>query len=158
MIRSFLFDHFCFPEQYYFEDTMIAGVLHNLANITVTIPQTVFKYYINHYGVSISSRNKIKAIDTYYIVEELIQTWKILNIPISNSMKIALIYQLSSYIYHRTKRLGNRMLFSQFISSCELLRGNDLFPDNIKDFYVIELVEAFKNKEFNRWKYAAKYL
>lgn len=158
VIRSSLFDNFCFPEQYYFEDTTFAGALYKLARVTVTIPQVVLKYYVNYNGISLSSRKRPKSIDTYYIIEELILTWRNLNIPINNSMKIALIYQLSSYVYHRTKRLGEKILFAQFILSCDLLEKNDLYPSHANDFYVNEAIEAFKNRQFGRWKYAAKLL
>jgi len=158
VIRSSLFDRFCFPEQYYFEDTMIAGVLFRKSEITITIPDIVYKYFINNDGISISSRKKPKSVDTYYIIEELIQTWKQLNIPINNSMKVSLIYQLSTYIYHRTKRLGENILYYQFILSCDLLDKNNLYPFSDGNFYLNELLEAFKNKQFGRWKYAAKYL
>ena len=158
VIRSSLFDCICFPDQFYFEDTIIPGLLYKLANTTVTIPQAVYKYYINHRGISISSLKKPKSVDTYYIIEELILSWKELNIPINNAMKVSLIYQLGSYVYRRTKYLGNKVLFLQFILSCDLLENNDLFPSNAEDYYVNELIEAFKNKQFKRWKYAAMYL
>lgn len=71
--RAELFEHIHFPERYWFEDTICAYMLFQLAAIRVSIEQYVYEYRRNESSITFTSRGSNKSLDTAYITESLIK-------------------------------------------------------------------------------------
>lgn len=156
IFKTKLFEHFCFPNGFWFEDTIIAALIFPQANTTVTIPKETYCYFINPNGISLSSKTNPKCIDTYYIFEELYETLEYYSLNISNSLKSAVIWQLSKYIFTRCDGLKDeKALKSLFVLCSELAYKYDVFAVENKTFWENEVCEAFKSKQYYRWKTAA---
>ncbi|MBR6533527.1 MAG: glycosyltransferase family 2 protein [Clostridia bacterium] len=156
VFKTKLFEKFCFPNGFWFEDTIIGALIFPEANTTVTVPEETYFYFINSNGISLSSKTNPKCIDTYYIIEELYETLEYYSLNISNSLKSAVIWQLSKYIYNRCNGLKNeKTLKSLFVLCSELAYKYDVFSYENKTFWENEICEAFKNKQYYRWKTAA---
>lgn len=52
VIRSTKFEHICFPEGYWFEDTLFCFILYSMCTKMVTISDDVYLYRINPKGIS----------------------------------------------------------------------------------------------------------
>lgn len=63
VIRSTKFQSLCFPEGYWFEDTLFCFILYSMCNKMVTIPDDVYLYRINPTGIN--ELYKFLPIDDY---------------------------------------------------------------------------------------------
>lgn len=65
--KSYLFHTVCFPEKYWYEDTIITALVSHLAKKIVTIPNFVYFYRLNFQGIVRTGKGKPKAIDTFWV-------------------------------------------------------------------------------------------
>lgn len=157
--KTKLFEKFCFPKGFWFEDTIIPALIFPQANTTVTIPEETYCYFINPNGITSSAKINPKCIDTYYILEELYETLECYKLNIHDSLKVGIISQLSKYVYSRCNKLKNDdILKSLFVLCSELAYKYDVFSCENKTFWENEVCEAFKNKQYYRWKTAAIFM
>lgn len=66
------FKHIKFPEQYWFEDTIIAHLIYPQLKTFATIDTCYYAYRRNIYGITISSQAKPKSIDTIFVTEHVL--------------------------------------------------------------------------------------
>lgn len=159
--KSKLFEKVCFPVGYWFEDTIIAGLILPRANVTIVIPQVVYNYYINRSGITHQASSSPRSIDTYYIFEELYDAYKNAGIPVTSTIQNALIWQLSEYVYSRCKNIGEENMKSLFILCAKLAeRYGILEKEKVEkqSFWAKEVCEAFVNIQYERWKLAAQMI
>lgn len=71
VFRATLFEHVQFPEEYWFEDTVCALILHPMAQHISTITHPVYRYRTNFKGISRNFRGKSKCLDSFYITRQL---------------------------------------------------------------------------------------
>lgn len=71
--KAGLFANVCFPEGYWFEDTLCALVVHPLAARISTTSHYVYCYRTNFKGISRTFRGNPKCIDSYYVCEQLLE-------------------------------------------------------------------------------------
>lgn len=69
VIKSTLLKSFCFPEGYYFEDTVMATLLQTRAQTIYTIPDIVYFYRDNPQGITHTSKSNKKAIDSFWMMK-----------------------------------------------------------------------------------------
>lgn len=66
------FNHIKFPEQYWFEDTVIAHLIYPQLKTFVTIDTCYYAYRRNIFGITLSSQAKPKSIDTIFVTEHIL--------------------------------------------------------------------------------------
>ncbi len=159
VFKTLLFEKYCFPKGYWFEDTVIGGLIFPEATCSVTIPDMVYYYYVNQDGITSRARSNPKCIDTYYIIEEIYEALEHYGLKAEPSFQRAAIWQLSKYIYNRCHNIGERNLQNVFILSSELAEQHGVLDlgENTGEysFWEMEVCEAFINKQYKRWKIAS---
>ena len=70
-----LFDHILYPENYWYEDSII-GLVKLQAKRIVFVPEAIYFYRSNKSGIVITSKRKPKALDTFYITDLVLETVK----------------------------------------------------------------------------------
>lgn len=80
VFKNSMFKNICFPEGYWFEDSVNSRILFNLASRTCSINALVYAYRINPNSSSHSAHKNPKIIDTIYITEGLLRDQKNLGI------------------------------------------------------------------------------
>ena len=65
--RAELFEHFQFPEGYWFEDTPISFILYGCNLKTKVIDNVVYRYRINPKGITATAQKSRRCVETYYI-------------------------------------------------------------------------------------------
>ena len=78
--KSQLFSKICFPEGYWFEDTLISRIIFKSAKKICTISNAVYAYRKNIDSISQRASKNIKIIDTVYITKKLLEDQKKLGI------------------------------------------------------------------------------
>lgn len=91
--RSTLFRHLHFPEGYWFEDTLMCFVLYPLAKRIATIPQSVYRYRSNPFGISNTMGGNPKCIDSILITMQLLEDALKLNLPVDIQRYEMFLYQ-----------------------------------------------------------------
>lgn len=151
--RKSLFNKICFPEGYWFEDTIVSALLFPLAPVTKTISCDVVLYRTNPHGITASSATKPKCIDTFYVLEPIIQACLHLGVPIN---KRSMLYQLGPYLYGRIQALSKEQIqgvFSLAVSFCEKYQITAI--DDPLPYYEQALCEALRSGNFKQWKWAS---
>lgn len=65
--KAQLFENVCFPEGYWFEDTIVTGLLTHLAETIATVSDMVYYYRRNNSGITRMSVGKPKSLDTFWV-------------------------------------------------------------------------------------------
>ena len=116
VIKADLFKNIQYPESYWFEDSIISFLLYPLCKSTASIEKFVYNYRINPNGISISSKGKVKCIDTYWILEEMISAIDKLQIKKENM--IELLFQHIKLSSERIKYLNKQIRKDVFLLFC----------------------------------------
>lgn len=117
--KSELFSNLKFPEEYWFEDSVVANILYKICKRCYTIPQCVYEYFQNMNGISRSCETKIKSIDSIYIIKKLLEDKK--NFGIDND-----IYDYEYFLrmvlltFKRTMVLPKEVRRNIFVIQCFL--------------------------------------
>lgn len=73
IIRANLFENIHFPEEYWFEDTIMSFIIFPMCRKIATSSELLYHYRINPSGISAKAKGKIKTIDSYWITEQLLR-------------------------------------------------------------------------------------
>ena len=84
IIKSELFSTICFPNGYWFEDTLLPLVLLRMSKKFYGIPEIVYEYRQHQCSITANSRGNYKSIDSFYVTRRLLKDAKVLNIGISS--------------------------------------------------------------------------
>ena len=75
-----IFEHFKFPEGYWFEDTPISFILTGLPLNIFLINDIIYGYRLNNNGITAKSLNSNKSIDSYWITELCLEEFSKFNL------------------------------------------------------------------------------
>lgn len=155
VIKRTMFNSICFPNGYWYEDTIILYFFKICLITAVTIPGFVYGYYKNPDGITAKSAANPKSVDTVYIIDEMLSAFENLKKPVNNFVRKVTINQLSARVINRTINLSNNDKKAVFIAACEIAEKYNLFSVKTDNYYEQEIIEAFKNKQYTRWKWAS---
>lgn len=86
VIRLTKFQSLCFPEGYWFEDTLFCFILYSMCNKMVTIPDDVYLYLINPKGITSTSHGNPKVIDSLLVTLQLLEDAQKLGLPMTGPL------------------------------------------------------------------------
>lgn len=72
VIRSSYFENIKFPEGFLYEDTIISYLVYSQCKKSSTVSDMVYWYRLNPNGISEKSKHDVKCIDTYWILEQML--------------------------------------------------------------------------------------
>lgn len=70
---SKLFEKVCFPEKYWFEDTVMHMIVYPMADLCYKSNFCSYFYRLNEYGMTSLSTKSNKTIDTFYVTRRLLE-------------------------------------------------------------------------------------
>ena len=135
VFKAECFQNLVFPEGFWFEDSILSLLIYPVKKRVWIIDQFTYLYRLNPKGISLSSRNKAKSADTYWITEKLMETQKSLGIPADQAYLENFLAQLVLN-QKRLARLPLEVQQSAFVLSCDLLRR----------YFSAELINANKHR------------
>ena len=65
--RAEMFEHFQFPEGYWFEDTPISFILYGAGYSSTIIDNVVYRYRLNPKGITSTSGSSKRSVESFYI-------------------------------------------------------------------------------------------
>lgn len=154
--KSYLFEKVCFPEGYWFEDTIITGLLTHLSKQIATISENVYFYRRNHISMTKISVGKPKSIDAFYIQRCVLNARNQLGMHTDKAFYEHLI-KMVVLSYQRTQQepqFIKKSLFIMLRSMLETARGTNAF--NISKKYRV-LEKAIIRGEYNKYCILCKF-
>ncbi|MBR2029270.1 MAG: glycosyltransferase [Oscillospiraceae bacterium] len=151
VIHYSIFNNLRFPEGYWYEDSIMAQIVHPMCKDDIyTISDICYKYYSNEAGISaISSRNK-KSLDSLWITMRLLDERKLFELPY-NQNSYEYFLSMVNLTYQRTKHLGANA------AKCIFAVQKVLMENYYKDYNVVldhkkkRIQEALKSNSFRKY-------
>lgn len=150
-----LFEKVRFPLDFWYEDTIVNYLLARLSNKYVAISDYVYGYRINEKGITFTSKKSKKVLDTYWIIEEMIDLSKDIGLKIDDSIYDMTIFQLSNLLYRRIHFLDEETIKNTFILACYLMQDIGIKDSKNKSIIFRDIEKAFKEKNYKLWKLAS---
>jgi hypothetical protein len=150
VIRSTKFKHICFPEGYWFEDTLFCFILYSMCNKMVTIPNDVYLYRINPKGISLTSVGNPKVIDSLLVTLQLLEDAKTLGLPMTAQFYDMFLRQVRMN-YSRISTLHNSSIDRHvFAATCRAKR--QYFPiEHTTNPHLKPIEQALDEHDFGKY-------
>ena len=91
--KSRLWENVHFPEKYWFEDTICAMIIHDIAIKKTSIPEVIYWYRVNRKGICSSSKGKTKVIDSLWVTKRLLKDREMLGLTFDGRFLDQLVTQ-----------------------------------------------------------------
>lgn len=147
--RSELFNDICFPEGFWYEDSILSFLVWPVTQCAYVIPEKVYIHRRNPSGITISSQGRPKSVDTYWITEMLINQYLERGFKINEEFLTMLLDQIQLN-QHRIRFLDKTIQESQFILTCCLIKK--YIPQNIRPTSNYNLFKALLSKNFEAYR------
>ena len=157
LFKAECFEAVCFPEKFWFEDSVIKQIVSEKFNLVKECSEFVYYYRENPNGITQTSRQKPKTVDSLHITLALHEDR--LQMGLSNTNKYYDYILLMSYLtFVRAQTLGDDVLKDIFIVFTDFICRT--FGD---DYTAIEpklqpLGIYIRNKNYGHWKKYCKLL
>ena len=127
--KAYLFEKICFPEKYWFEDTIVTALLTHLANRVATVSDMVYFYRQNNAGITRTSIGKPKSVDAFYVQRCVLNARQTLGMKTDKAFYEHLL-KMVVLCYQRTANEPESVKKSMFVLIQDMLktaRGTNTF-------------------------------
>ena len=153
--KAQLFEKVRFPLDFWYEDTIVNYLLARLSNKYVAISDYIYGYRINEKGITFTSKKSKKVLDTYWIIEEMIDLSKEIGLKVDDSIYDMTVFQLSNLLYRRIHSLDDEVIKNTFILSSYLMKDIGIKDSKDKSIIFRDIEKAFKTQNYKLWKLAS---
>lgn len=144
---------------YWYEDTIIQFLIFPQVKSYSYIPKVEYEYkwYENNFSHTQSGSKRVKCIDSYWILIEILSVYEKMGLPNDAKLYTLLIRHLSTYYYTLIKGLDESVVEALYVVACEMLsKYEDSRTDNLP--YIIKNAEtALENNDIELWKLSSFY-
>lgn len=145
---------------YWHEDNIIQFLIFMQNPTYKYIPKIEYEYkwYENNFSHTQGDTANLKSIDVYWILIDIIDHYKEMNLPINNAFYTLLLTHLSIYYYFCFDNLDKELVEALFELGREVYY--EYKPSNkVKLSYMLRQIEkSFDKNDIELWKLACKYL
>ena len=116
-----VFQNLCFPENYWFEDSIMAQIIHPLCcDSTYTVSNVCYHYFDSIAGITSRSNNSGKSLDSLWITMRLLDERRAFGLELTQS-SYEYFLKMVNLTYHRTKHLGAKVAHYIYVIQRNLL-------------------------------------
>lgn len=145
-----------FPEGYWFEDSVMAQIVHPLCQAsTYTTSYICYRYYANEAGITTTAKGKPKAIDSLWITMRLLEDRRKFGLT-STQKSYAYFLSMVKLTYHRTKHLGVQTAQSIFVVQRMLLEQYYADYQIENDGQKRKIQDALRANNFRKYVFACE--
>lgn len=120
VIRSTMFKHLQFPRGFWYEDTLFSMILYLQEKGAYTIADEVYAYRVNMKGITQSSKNNPRSIETLWITEYLLSEQK--NRHLISEKSFNQFFDQMAMNDSRIRTLGEEIRTNVYVESVHLLK------------------------------------
>lgn len=153
-----LFEEIRFPSGYTcFEDTIVHFLLFRKAEVVASITENVYLWRKNPQGITATSQSSSCAVQSYWIVEEMLKMDAKLSLPKDSLYAMCVIGQLTNFCYVNVKDMDDEIQKKIFALCCDLYDKTIRMQMTEHLPYALKLGNmALKNRRFELWKLQGK--
>lgn len=144
---------------YWYEDTIVQFLIFTQCKSFFYIPEIEYEYkwYDKNFSYTQGNSKNIKSIDTYWLLIEILEKYRDMNLPINDALYTLVLRHISSYFYISIRDLDNDVVTALFVLAKELY--NEYKPQHkVRLPYMLRQIEkAFDNNDIELWKLASCY-
>ena len=129
VMRSKLWEHIQFPENYIYEDTIISYLIGKQSKKTLFITDELYAYRIHEDSITQKRDINPKRVDSYWILQLVLEEQKKLKIDNESNEDYRQVMRHVIFTYRRTKMLPDEIKKSIFVLTKELLKQKYLSHD-----------------------------
>lgn len=157
-----LFEEIRFPSGYTcFEDTIVHFLLFRKAEVVTSIAENIYLWRKNPQGITATSQSSTRAVQSYWIVEEMLAFDAQLSLPKDSLYVMCVIGQLTNFCYVNIKDMDEDIQKKIFCLCCDLYEK--AFAGDFAEYmteplpYALRLGSmALRNRRFDLWKLQGK--
>ncbi|KAA8815143.1 glycosyltransferase family 2 protein [Bifidobacterium callitrichos] len=156
--RRKVWDNIRFPEGYLFEDTIQNFCIKPLFT-ELDIDDTSYMYRSRATSISHSISRNRRSVETYWIIEELIEECRLLGVPFDQYLYARTIKQFGAVAYRRILALNNEIQHIFFAACSEFLVSIPEFKSfwYTQDEVLGDIEKALLRCNFNMWRTACQF-
>lgn len=125
--KSELFERMCFPDKYWFEDTVFNLVFHDLPKRVKNLDRVVLEHRANPTGITYTSIGNSKIIDTIWVTLKMLHDREEINLPFNDKFANKLLSQIWINTVRIHSLRDKRADYANFMASVEIMRK--YYPD-----------------------------
>ena len=155
VIRRELFNDVRFPENYWYEDTIMhMQIFQKCKNGIYIIDKPYYVYFKNPCGITQSKRRSLRPLETVYVLEKIM---KGMSEPEKKAVYNEVLRHLTSISYHRIKVMKRKYKRSAFKKMCDIVisLGMNTTDEGLKEyekiFYKRNYVKYILTGVMRRW-------
>lgn len=149
-----LLENRCFPEGYWYEDSLVCFLLFGQAKKICVSSQMAYGYRINQEGIVKASVGKPRAVETYWITEQLLRERQEGGLPMDKGFFQYMLVQVRLNQL-RLSQLNRNVQESAFVLTCDLI--NHYFSPDTMVGKEKNLIRALKTKDFGMFQMCCKF-
>ena len=144
---------------YWYEDTIIQLLIFTQCKKYAYLPivEYEYKWYEKNYSHIQNNNEDPKAIDTYWILIEILEQYKRIGLPVDDVLYTLVLRHTSTYYYSSIKGFDNDLIEAMFVAAKGLYFKYK--PQHkVKLPYMLRQVEkSFDKDDIELWKLASCY-
>ena len=152
--KAKLFEKIIFPENYWFEDTIISMIIYPMASKFATISKDVYLYRRNESGITFSSKGKVKTLDTLWITKQLLHDRVKLGLSNDKQMAEFMLEQIKINTERITTLHDKKVEVANFILSIDFFEQTFKYPE---DSQLNMISKAMSERDFKAFKLACLF-
>lgn len=149
-----LFADLCFPDGYWYEDSVLSFLIFSLAKRIYVSKQMAYAYRINESGIVKSSVGKPRAVETYWITEQLLAERVQRGLPMDAQFFHFMLLQIRLNQL-RVRDLNEDVQEAVFVLTGDLLKQH--FPEIMMQGKEKNLIRSLKEKDFGMFRMCCKF-
>ena len=160
IFRRELWENVRFPKGFWFEDTIIKLVLYGLADTITICDKLIYEYRANDSGISMFAKKREKSLDTFFVVDKILNSVKANNIQLENQDAFYEWFfkeQITGLLWNRIRFMDDEIKESIFILIVNLINKNGIEYKG-KDRLTRTIYESILKCKYTTWKNCAKYM
>lgn len=157
VIHYSVFNNLRFPEGYWYEDSVMAQIVHPLcANDIYTVSNICYKYFSNEAGITAISKGNKKSLDSLWITKRLLNERKLFGLSYDQNSYEYFI-SMVNLTYQRTKYMGVHT------AKCIFVVQKMLLEKYYKDYNIVSnnkkkrIQKALKSNSFRKYILALSF-
>lgn len=147
-----------FPVGYYYEDTVLAYLVEGSFK-EVSSDLSGYLYRLRRSSINSTGASSPKALDTYWILEYLLDECRRLGVPFDDRLYRRTVFQMGRIMYRRLRNAPPEVQLAAFTASCHLIRSS--FGEGrrgICEGRDRDIETALYTDNYRLWRFAARWV
>lgn len=150
VFKAKLLSDVCFPDEYFYEDTIVSYILYPQCSAAYTIKDTVYRYRRNPGGFSHIRGNDVKLLDSFWVLYYVIQEMQQRGVVITQGIYEAIIHSMINCCMRIL--LMNDEIRKEVLNVFSVILDTDFKEFSCKDPELAIFEKTVKNNDYYKFR------